>query len=342
MSTPAPVTRDELTVAKVLESIMIRGDLSCLTPTEKATYYKKVCESVGLNPLTRPFDYIKLQGKEVLYAKKEATEQLRSLYGVSVLRLDKQQMSDLFIVTAFGKNRHGREDSASGAVSIQGLRGEQLANAFMKAETKAKRRLTLSLCGLGLLDESEIDSVETEVTGVRPDAYGQPTDADGVVDGPYRIEFGKFAKRSIDQVCEEIGKEGLIAEIESREAQLAGTEKSSLDLTNVDTRMKVQRFIDEASAYIVKLERGEPVDVESETSEPQSEFDRAGNGPLVAAKARMTRDEMKKAFFGEMTRLNLGPVELSELTQKQFGKAPNVVSDEEMAQLLEELSRRSA
>ena len=29
----------------------------------------------------------------------------------------------------------------------------------MKAETKAKRRVTLSLCGLGILDETEIDTV---------------------------------------------------------------------------------------------------------------------------------------------------------------------------------------
>lgn len=35
-----------------------------------------------------------------------------------------------------------------------------MANALMKAETKAKRRVTLSICGLGLLDESEIDTMK--------------------------------------------------------------------------------------------------------------------------------------------------------------------------------------
>lgn len=34
---------------------------------------------------------------------------------------------------------------------------EALANALMKAETKAKRRVTLSIAGLGLLDESELE-----------------------------------------------------------------------------------------------------------------------------------------------------------------------------------------
>ena len=34
-----------------------------------------------------------------------------------------------------------------------------MANARMKALTKAKRRLTLSLCGLGMLDETEVVSI---------------------------------------------------------------------------------------------------------------------------------------------------------------------------------------
>jgi len=41
------------------------------------------------------------------------------------------------------------------------LQGESLANALMKAETKAKRRVTLSICGLGMLDETEIGSIPT-------------------------------------------------------------------------------------------------------------------------------------------------------------------------------------
>jgi len=31
---------------------------------------------------------------------------------------------------------------------------------MMKAETKAKRRVTLAICGLGFLDESEVDSIK--------------------------------------------------------------------------------------------------------------------------------------------------------------------------------------
>jgi hypothetical protein len=59
------------------------------------------------------------------------------------------------------KNDHyGRRDEDVGAVNVANLKGEALANALMKATTKAKRRATLSICGLSFLDESEIEAVK--------------------------------------------------------------------------------------------------------------------------------------------------------------------------------------
>ena len=63
------------------------------------------------------------------------------------------------MVTARATTPDDRTDEAIGAVPLAGLRGEALANAFMKAETKSKRRVTLSICGLGFTDESEVDSI---------------------------------------------------------------------------------------------------------------------------------------------------------------------------------------
>jgi hypothetical protein len=62
-------------------------------------------------------------------------------------------------VTARATMPDGRHDESIGAVPIEGLKGENRANALMKGETKAKRRVTLSICGLGILDESEVESI---------------------------------------------------------------------------------------------------------------------------------------------------------------------------------------
>lgn len=138
-----------------LERVVLEGNLATLTEGERVAYYARVCESLGLNPLTRPFEYITLNSKLTLYVRKDATDQLRDLHGVTIDRLERERADDLAIVTAYARDRYGRTDSSIGAVSIKGLGGEALANALMKAETKAKRRVTLSICGLGWMDEIE-------------------------------------------------------------------------------------------------------------------------------------------------------------------------------------------
>jgi hypothetical protein len=142
-----------------VEDLVLKGDISKLTPEQKVEYYNGLCESLGLNPLPRPFEYIRLQGREVLYAKKEATEQLRKKHGVSVTNMNQNIMNGVCVTTVTGQDAHGRTDVATGAVDVSGLKGDALANALMKSETKAKRRLTLSMCGLGILDETEIETM---------------------------------------------------------------------------------------------------------------------------------------------------------------------------------------
>lgn len=175
---PAP----QLDAPSVLEKAALMGDLSKMTPMERLTYYHGVCQSLGLNPLTRPFQYITLNGRLTLYATKDCTDQLRSVKTISIDSTERDVSDPDFatwVVT--GHDRNGRTDTDIGSVSIKGLAGEAKANAIMKALTKAKRRLTLSLAGLGMLDESELDGVQPvdidpetgEVVPPKPDAAAQ-------------------------------------------------------------------------------------------------------------------------------------------------------------------------
>lgn len=143
----------------VIEQVVLQGDLSKLNPEQRVMYYNNVCKSLGLNPFTRPFDYIQLNGKLTLYAKKDATEQLRKLNGISIEKLETKLVDDLYIVTATARTKDGRTDSATGAVTLGHLKGDAKANALMKAETKAKRRVTLSISGMGWCDETEIETI---------------------------------------------------------------------------------------------------------------------------------------------------------------------------------------
>jgi hypothetical protein len=147
-----------------VEDALLDGDLSKLSSNQRVEYMRKVCESVGLNPLTKPFRYIRLNGKLTLYATRDAAEQLRKVNGISITQLDESWREDIYIVRAYAKDQTGRTDVATGAVDTSRSNGQSLANDIMKAETKAKRRVTLSLSGLGYLDETEISDIPANAT----------------------------------------------------------------------------------------------------------------------------------------------------------------------------------
>ena len=151
--------------AELQEKVLLGGDLSRLSVQERLAYYNNICLSLELNPLTRPFEYLSLSGKTVLYARKDCTEQLRTKRHVSVKIVSREVVEGIYVVTAQAcmpdtdMPEGIRWDESIGAVPIENVKGEARANAMMKGETKAKRRVTLSICGLGMLDETEVDSI---------------------------------------------------------------------------------------------------------------------------------------------------------------------------------------
>ena len=166
-----------------IERVLVDGDLTPLTPDQRVAYYNRTCESLGLNPMTSPFAYLRLNNKLVLYAKRDATDQLRKIHGISIRIVGRGKDDEICIITAQASTPDGRVDESTGALHIPAnLKGEGLANALMKCETKAKRRVTLSICGLGMVDESEVSSIkgarfvnvtsDGEIIDERPVEYG--------------------------------------------------------------------------------------------------------------------------------------------------------------------------
>jgi len=191
-ATAPAIAKDPQTV---LHEVVVKGDLSSLSERDRTQYYVAVCNSVGLNPLTKPLEYIKLNGKLVLYARKDATDQLRQIHGVSIEKVEEREADGALIVVAYARNAQGRGDVDVGGVSLvyprrfrdpedgkwknhpragQRLDPEDYANALMKATTKAKRRVTLSICGLGILDESEIRADESAIADVNVSEWRKP------------------------------------------------------------------------------------------------------------------------------------------------------------------------
>ena len=221
-------TRNTVT-SDIQEKVLIGGDLSRLTTPERLSYYKAVCESLGLNPLTRPFEYMVLEDKLVLYARKDCTDQLRARQDVDVHIVNREIIEGLCVVTARAKQNTGREDEAIGAVPLvkengewstaqsgkkyfkgdgtfKPLTPEARANAMMKAETKAKRRVTLSICGLGILDEVELDTMPE--ARLAPDADGltpRVPKGEELLEKLEAKERGSIVEPTVSQVMKEMG-----------------------------------------------------------------------------------------------------------------------------------------
>lgn len=178
-----PMRRQEgVPVAGTVEDVLIRGNLSELTSEQRTEYYMRVCHSLGLNHLTRPFDYLTLNGKLVLYARRDCADQLRRIRSISVEIVSQDRVGDLLSVHVRAKDKDGRTDEDLGVVFMpQTLKGDAAANAILKAVTKAKRRVTLSISGLGFLDETEVEDIPqsakatpTEPIAVKPPVNGAP------------------------------------------------------------------------------------------------------------------------------------------------------------------------
>jgi len=167
MSVPAKMPAQ----GDIMESVIAKGDLAKLTPDERVRYYNEVCRSMGLNPLTQPFSYITLNGKLTLYATRACADQLRKVNGVSLEIVSRDIADDILTVHVRARLPDGRVDEDLGSVAFPStLKGEARANAELKGVTKAKRRATLSICGLGWLDETEIADIPASAKRPAPAA----------------------------------------------------------------------------------------------------------------------------------------------------------------------------
>ncbi len=151
--------QDANDIWRMMESLVVEGNLASLSSQERCLYYQAVCESLNLNPLTRPFEYIELNSKLVLYATATCADQLRAANAISIVKIVDESDEQFFRMRAYGEQPSGRKDTAVAIVFKEGS-GTNLANLYMKAETKAKRRLTLSMSGLNIVDESDLDTLK--------------------------------------------------------------------------------------------------------------------------------------------------------------------------------------
>lgn len=185
---------EEMELRKVVEEMVHGIDFAAMTKEERVEHYVRLCDSLGLNPYTAPFRYIRdRQGKLRLYATKDCAAQLSAIHEVSITNLRIRQDTEKISATVIARMPGGRSKPNGGSVSIAGKRGQDIADAEMHAITKAIRRATLDILGLGMLDESEVHSIEDELVAAAQ--YETGIDAlDGITTPGRKIGTGELRK----------------------------------------------------------------------------------------------------------------------------------------------------
>ena len=159
-SEPVSIVSQNLS-EELLAKIVQSGDLAMLSESDRLIYYFNYCRQLGLNPLSRPFDYIQEKGKISLYPNAQAASQLRDKRNVSTRILKEECLLNGEIYSVLVEARIGdRIEQATGKVSLVGLDGKGLdgrskANAMKKAETQARRLATLAIVGLDSVGDED-------------------------------------------------------------------------------------------------------------------------------------------------------------------------------------------
>lgn len=159
---------------EIVSSIILRGDLSGLSEAQLTEYMVYRSRASGLDPACQPFIVLEVDGKKQLYATKEAAAQLNQNRELSPEVSKEEWLLDNSVYKVTYKVKEGgRTTEDCGAVALviyqkgtQSKPGEYvkmsaagIADAIMKAHTKAKRRTILSHCGIGTNDKDDVPLV---------------------------------------------------------------------------------------------------------------------------------------------------------------------------------------
>ena len=165
MTTPqtpavAPAHPPQEVAPETLAAVLGSGDLAQLSARQRVEYLDALCKSVGLNPFTRPFEFISFQGKVTVYATASAFQQLAGIHRAT-LKVDQatrhQDGWEVWVTASFPD---GRTVQDVGWVGIgQKAGGEQVGNALKKSVTQGYRRAIRAAVGLPFLAPEELDTL---------------------------------------------------------------------------------------------------------------------------------------------------------------------------------------
>ena len=142
-------------------AILARGNIASLSEEDRTRYILALCDALGLDPRFKPVDLIPGQGGALVpYLNRGATDSLARREGIQRVTVVSPKVVDIDgvkCVLSIARATDTRTLRYEERTATMILRDH--ANAYMRCETKAIRRATIAVLGIGMLDESELDGI---------------------------------------------------------------------------------------------------------------------------------------------------------------------------------------
>jgi len=147
----------DVVLKQEIQDILTKSGGRCdqLNIDQQAEYKIYLCAKIGVSPTLQPIDLIPTKNGLRPYLNKGAAELIRDTRKISIADIEVSEKNGMFVAVCKVRGLNGRIDCDMGACPLNGTEKSPMApyNSLMKAVTKAKRRATLSMCGLGAIIE---------------------------------------------------------------------------------------------------------------------------------------------------------------------------------------------
>ncbi len=203
--------------AAVMNRFLQTGDVKPFNEVDKLKIMHGICERLGVDPVARPLELLEFNGKQVWYLSATGCEMIAAKWNMSFEIVKHEINKDEGLVECIMRGtvpQTGRKDEATAFVQCakKNLKGEieqffglDMANARMKCETKARRRLIKRLAGLDYIDEDDLKEIQkqtkTETMTSLIDNYQKSIEIKDELYDKTRPEH----KRLLAEKCKELG-----------------------------------------------------------------------------------------------------------------------------------------
>jgi len=225
------LTNSEETNDLILDYIRT-GSVGHMNDKQRNMLIVAISKEIGISPALSPIIIIETGGVEKLYLTAGATNALAASQKLSRKIVNHHIDSNNLIasMTVKVESPEGRSEEGVAFISIgefqggkfQMKKGEELANTFMKLQTKAFRRATLAFVGAGHLfsngHEDAVDYTPAATTDDTPQAVKEATKSETIIEA--EVDSDEDAPEAIsgkDSGTKRITKEELFSDKENKE-----------------------------------------------------------------------------------------------------------------------------